>query len=329
MDNIYKRLVDGMFEENLDDLEKLLNEENLESDIKDVTTDFWSNRKSNLISGNKKKSQKPGNQKLEKFSVAQESDGVLYDLQSLGMDYMLFPVDSPNNENEPLDLVVCFERKETGNSDSKILSEETAKFQIVKMKPINTVLQLELNQLTITEIPAEISKLINLEFLHLCDNRIAEIPREISLLKNLVSLQVDKNRIGYIPSEVGQLENLQQLSITENKIIDVHESVYRLPNLKYLGLVCNLITTLPPEIRNLKNLTTLNLDFNKIQSLPEEILELRNLTNLTCWHNPLDDRSLDILSQLLQKNPKIQLNWGEGLGKKFLDSVQSEREEAA
>ena len=42
-----------------------------------------------------------------------------------------------------------------------------------------------------------------------------------------------------------------------------------------------------------------------------------------------DDKSLDLLSQLLRNNPKVQLNWGDGLGKKFLESVQYERKEAA
>ncbi len=70
------------------------------------------------------------------------------------------------------------------------------------------------------EIPKEIGKLINLEYLSLRDNQLTgEIPKEIGKLMNLKYLWLDGNQLtGEIPKEIGKLTKLYSFIYDKNKI---------------------------------------------------------------------------------------------------------------
>ena len=132
------------------------------------------------------------------------------------------------------------------------------------------VLELTLDSNGLTgEIPAELGKLANLEWLWLSNNGLTgEIPPELGNLANLRVLNLGANNLtGEIPPELAKLTNLRVL---------------------YLGVVNNLTGEIPPELGNLANLTTLHLDSNKLTGeIPSELGNLANLEYLILSHNRL------------------------------------------
>ncbi len=329
MDDIFKKLIDEMVEGRFDKIDNLLNNENLVDEFKEELTEFWSNRKEIQISESKHKEKIPNNQLTEHLPILQEADEILYDLFSIGIDFILFPIDHSENVDNNLCLVICFENKNVNIKEKDFLTKKFANYQIITMKPIQMINNLELNELNIKEIPQDISRLINLEFLDFRDNRIKKISPELGKLAKLISLRLDNNQISEIPNEIRHLQNLEDFSVSDNKLKEINTAIFQLSNLKYMSVMNNSITQIPQEIKNLKNLRGLTLDFNKIENLPEELLELEHLNYLSIWYNPLNDKSIDILSQLVDQNPNIYLNWGQGLNQEFLESVKYEKSRAA
>ncbi len=140
---------------------------------------------------------------------------------------------------------------------------------------------LDLTGEQLTELPAEIGQLTNLEELHLLDNQLTELPAEIGQLTNLQVLALTKNQLTELPAEIGQLSNLQRL---------------------YLDI--NQLTELPAEIGQLTNLEELHLNRNQLTELPAEIGQLTNLKRLYVDDNPLPDDALRTIEEL-------QMQWRE------------------
>ncbi len=334
MDDIFKKLVEGMVKGRFDKIENILNDENLENELKEGLAEFWSNRKEIPLSGSENKAKLPSLQETNHPPLVEETEAILYDLQSIGIDSILFPIDhpemgDPENADKSICIVVCFESKNANNKEKDFLTKQFTNYQMIKMKPIQMVNNLELNELNINEIPQDISRLINLKFLDLRDNRIKKIPQEIGNLAKLISLRLDNNQISEIPNEIQFLQNLEDFSVSDNSLKEINSAIFQLPNLKYISIMNNSVTQIPQEIKNLKLLRGLTLDFNKIENLPEELLELEYINYLSVWYNPLNDKSIDVLSQLINQNPNIYLNWGQGLDQEFLESVKYERSKAA
>ena len=130
--------------------------------------------------------------------------------------------------------------------------ENNVKFKVSKLVLYN----LELTG----EIPTEIGKLVNLEYLILPLNKLTgEIPTEIGKLCNLKWLHLNYNRLtGKIPTEIGKLSNLVDLI-----------------------MFCNDLTgEIPKEIGELCNLKQAVVDNNLlIGENPTEIVKLMNLEN--------------------------------------------------
>lgn len=53
------------------------------------------------------------------------------------------------------------------------------------------------------QIPKSIGKLVNLEDLNICFNRLCNVPSSVGLLRNLRNLNVSKNMIEEFPPEIG------------------------------------------------------------------------------------------------------------------------------
>lgn len=134
------------------------------------------------------------------------------------------------------------------------------------VSPAETQLHVENNQ--ITEIPASIGSLVNLNRFYIRNNKITSIPAEIGNLKNLQLLLLGNNQISNLPLEIGTLNNLVQLRIENNKLTELPREIGNLTNLTHLFLDNNQISFLPEEIKNLKKLVHLSLDGNPIV-LPE------------------------------------------------------------
>lgn len=93
--------------------------------------------------------------------------------------------------------------------------------------PIDIV-RLNLANCGITEIPAEIGQLKNIETLNLSTNNLTKIPAEIGKLDSLVILDLSNNALTELPPEIGQLKNLKLLDVTGNNLTKIPTEIIEL-----------------------------------------------------------------------------------------------------
>ena len=86
----------------------------------------------------------------------------------------------------------------------------------------------------ITQLPAEISKLINLTSLILYSNELTEFPAKITKLANLTSLILYSNQLTTLPNEINHLTKLAQLVLPDNSLSNAEKEKIKalLPNCK-------------------------------------------------------------------------------------------------
>ncbi len=149
--------------------------------------------------------------------------------------------------------------------------------------------EIDLSGQGITEIPAEIFKLTNLNNLNLDDNKITEIPVAIEKLTNLTHLLLSGNKITEIPATIEKLTNLTNLDLSDNQITEIPATIEKLTNLTYLDLNYNQISEIPVIIEKLTKLTYLFLSDNQITEIPVAIEKLTNLTYLVLNNNQITE----------------------------------------
>ena len=111
------------------------------------------------------------------------------------------------------------------------------------------VLDLRINRLS-GEIPPELGRLANLEWLELHTNQLSgEIPPELGRLANLTDLSLVTNELsGEIPAELGNLSNLRSLWLVGNQLSGtIPAGLGNLSNLESLGLAGNRLSGCIPE----------------------------------------------------------------------------------
>jgi Leucine-rich repeat (LRR) protein len=140
----------------------------------------------------------------------------------------------------------------------------------------------------VTEIPAEIGKLTNLQYLDLCKAfELKKIPKEIGLLKNLKMIRLSLTEVSSIPKEIGNLSQLRILWISSNNLTEIPKEIGNLTNLVDLDIHSNNIPEIPNEICNLTSLTSLNISYCGLKQLPENIGNLKELKSLNLFKNDL------------------------------------------
>ncbi len=149
--------------------------------------------------------------------------------------------------------------------------------------------ELDLSGQGLTEIPAEIGKLTQLETLSLWRNQISKIPEYITNLSNLTILNLGDNQISEIPECITNLSDLTELYLGGTQISEIPDCITNLSNLTRLDLSGNQISKIPESIANLSNLTELNLGSNQISEIPESITTLTNLTRLYLYSNQISE----------------------------------------
>ena len=141
------------------------------------------------------------------------------------------------------------------------------------------------------EIPAELGKLANLEYLSLWNNGLTgEIPPELGDLANLDWLDLYSNGLtGEIPPELGDLANLRGLELRRNDLTgEIPPELGKLANLRSLRLEENGLTgEIPAELGKLANLERLYLTDNGLTGeIPAELGNLASLYTLDLGNNP-------------------------------------------
>lgn len=159
---------------------------------------------------------------------------------------------------------------------------------------LDNLLELELSSNILSLLPPEIGHLSNLSYLNLNNNRLKELPPEIGRLSNLSRLSLAHNRLRGLPAGILQLSNLSELSLDDNELSELPAEILQLSNLSILSLSNNRFQELPSEIGQLSNLSELYLYRGKLRKLPVEIGQLSNLSKLSLFDNVLKELPVEI-----------------------------------
>jgi Leucine-rich repeat (LRR) protein len=170
-----------------------------------------------------------------------------------------------------------------------------------------------------TDLPEDMSYLVDLEELTLYNNKLTKLPADIGNLSKLTSLRLEGNRLAIIPSSIGELVNLEELDVSSNNLESIPVSIGDLVKLKNLQLSGNELISLPEELGSLSNLETFELNSqSKIEdnksirtliSLPSTMKNLSKLTSFSAQNNKItglvDLSGINTLSTIYLQNNEI------------------------
>ncbi|XP_010522824.1 PREDICTED: plant intracellular Ras-group-related LRR protein 7 isoform X2 [Tarenaya hassleriana] len=167
--------------------------------------------------------------------------------------------------------------------------------EVIEME--RAVRTLDLTHNKITNVPGEISKLINMQRLVIADNLIECLPGNLGKLQSLKILILDGNRISCLPDELGQLVRLEQLSISRNMLIYLPDTIGSLRNLVLLNVSNNKLKSLPESVGSCASLEELQANDNVIEDLPVSLCNLVHLKSLCLDNNQVNQIPDNLLKQ--------------------------------
>lgn len=113
---------------------------------------------------------------------------------------------------------------------------------------------LDLSSLSLSELPENISSLIDLEELNCSNNKLLNLPESIGELINLKVLNISNNMISVLPQSMRKLKSLTDLICDSNKLKNFPEWITELTNLKKPTLSDNKINEITDNTSKLSNL---------------------------------------------------------------------------
>jgi leucine-rich repeat protein SHOC2 len=186
--------------------------------------------------------------------------------------------------------------------------------------------KLDLSHNEITEIPSEVSNLIDLSTLKLRGNHLANLPPSLGGCIRLRHLDLSSNSLSLI-GQIDGMPDLQECFLSENSLTQLPTFLFYSYELKLLEANSNRLGSLSPEIANLRHLTRLCLNNNGLQELPSALSSLHKLQVLDVRKNRLSNvpdlsslsslQLLDLGENCLTSIPRLPRN-GQ-LGRLHLD----------
>lgn len=101
--------------------------------------------------------------------------------------------------------------------------------------------------LQLEQIPETIGRLMCLQVLNLCNNRLTTLPNEIGLLNKLHTLNLGLNQLQSLPSTIAALKELRNIGLSDNQFTRVPGCLSRLNNLEKVNLDRNPFITEYPH----------------------------------------------------------------------------------
>jgi len=136
--------------------------------------------------------------------------------------------------------------------------------------------------ITLTELPASLETLTQLQSLDISKNQLTELPKWLGKLDQLQSLNIYHNKLSVLPESLGQLIQLQELNLSYNQLTILPESLGHLSSLaqlQTLKLANNQLTTLPDSLIQLSQLRELDISHNQL-TVPESLGRINALAHL-------------------------------------------------
>ena len=134
--------------------------------------------------------------------------------------------------------------------------------------------ELNLSDLGLTEVPAALGQLQQLQVLSLFNNQLREVPAALGQLQQLQMLDLRHNQLRELPAALGELRELKFLFLNDNQLRTVPAALGELQQLQILSLANNQLREVPAALGECKNLMYLFLHGNSDLGIPAEILGL-------------------------------------------------------
>ncbi len=124
---------------------------------------------------------------------------------------------------------------------------------------------LDIGSCHLTELPQELSLLVNLERVWLMYNSLTAPFEVLSKLPQLTFIMLHTNKIKYIPPVISKMVNLEHIGLGNNKITGISKELFRLPFLGNVSLYANQlkIDCIPNSLKESK-LKFIGLSDNQI-----------------------------------------------------------------
>jgi Leucine-rich repeat (LRR) protein len=144
-------------------------------------------------------------------------------------------------------------------SFSQKTTEKVYKWEEVQQANPDTIYNLSLSKMKLTELPPNLWRFKNLQKLYLDKNKLTALPDSFDLFKNLELLNLDhnhfelfpipltrllnlktliasNNRLTYLPDYISNAKNLQKMDFYNNQINDFGNGIYQMQALNYLDI---------------------------------------------------------------------------------------------
>lgn len=194
------------------------------------------------------------------------------------------------------------------------------------------VARLDLSRKQLTEVPADVSKFVNLEELILRGNKLTSLPVGLSACTKLRSIDISDNLFTTIPPVLQEIKALRRLLANNNQFVTIDDNTFagmtaleeislvktgisKVPtsitssiNLKTLIISANALNSLPDQIGNIKQLRKLDASQNSIKSLPASLSGIQTLEEIDLSQNQLSSLPADLLKLPALKTVKLNKN---------------------
>ncbi|XP_066501006.1 leucine-rich repeat-containing protein 47 [Hoplias malabaricus] len=148
----------------------------------------------------------------------------------------------------------------------------------------------------ITSVPSTIGELKALKVLDLSVNSLQDLPEEICSLTELTTLNVSCNSLKNLPQGLSQCTKLCSINASKNSLSKLPEDLCSSSSLELLNTIIaseNSIEQMSSDIHNLSSLKVLDLSSNKLQEIPFELADCPKLKEINFKGNKLKDKRLE------------------------------------
>lgn len=187
-----------------------------------------------------------------------------------------------------------------------LLSQPVYRSMEEAMKAPDQVVRLQLEG--VKNLPDDLKKLKNLQWLDLSGGKLKELPGWLKGLRMLQVLNLYGNPLTNFPEVLTKCAALRRLNLANCKLLSLPKGLGKLANLEELYLANNRLSQLPDDFAELAALHTLTLQGNRFQpACPEVVQRLAQLRHLEMDFRPNMGRHLADIAQSLPQLTDLAL----------------------